>query len=187
VVKALKKLGREFYARPAEVVARELLGKTLVHGEVRDRIVEVEAYLPEGDAAAHVYRGRTERTRILFGPAGHAYLYLNYGMHWMLNISADRDDRAGCVLLRGTERFGGPGLLTRGFGLDGRHYGLDVCGGQLFALDAGGVAEEDVLVTPRIGITQAADFPLRYVARGFEKRKGGVRARRGTPPGVGPV
>ncbi|MDX2269859.1 MAG: DNA-3-methyladenine glycosylase [Bryobacter sp.] len=170
----MSKFDRNFFSRPASEVARDLLGKRLVHQSVADVIVEVEAYLPEGDAAAHVYRGPTPRTRILYGQAGHAYLYLNYGLHWMLNIAADREGVPGCVLLRGTRRFRGPGLLTKGFGLDGRHYGLDLTSGPLWVEEGESEEEEEgeeVLVTPRIGITKAAELPLRFVWASYESKR----------------
>jgi DNA-3-methyladenine glycosylase len=138
---------------------------------VSDTLVEVEAYLPAGDAAAHVFRGETPRTRILFGPPGFAYLYLNYGLHWMLNIAVEPEGVPGCVLLRATSRFAGPGLLTRAFGLTGDHYGADCTGTDFHLLDAPSLPDSSVLVTPRIGITQAAGLPLRFVQAGFEKRK----------------
>ncbi len=144
-------------------MARGLLGKVLVHGDVESAITEVEAYLPYGDPAAHVYRGRTERTRVVFGPPGHAYLYLNYGLHWMLNVVAEEEGVPGCVLIRSTERFQGPGRLTKGFGLDGRHYGSDLTAGPLYLLEGEKVEEFDV--TPRIGITKGAERMLRWVKR----------------------
>ncbi|MEK7751614.1 MAG: DNA-3-methyladenine glycosylase, partial [Acidobacteriota bacterium] len=93
-------LPREFYARPAAEVARELVGKILAYGGVAGRIVETEAYLGAQDRAAHAWRGPTERTRVLFGPPGHVYVFLVYGMYECLNLVAEPDGVAGCVLIR---------------------------------------------------------------------------------------
>ncbi len=176
-MKSRTKLDRNFFSRPAPEVARDLLGKILVHGRTQDVLVEVEAYLSAGDPAAHAYRGWTPRTRVLFGPPGYAYLYLNYGLHWMMNIAVEPEGLPGCVLLRGTTRFAGPGLLSRGFALGPHHYGADLTGGDLFLFDAPRVADTEVDVTPRIGIRQAAELPLRFVLRSFNKSKRQPRNR----------
>lgn len=125
--------------------------------------MEVEAYLPDGDAAAHAFRGPTRRTRVLFGPPGYAYLYLNYGIHWMLNFVVEPEGVPGCVLIRGTMGFRGPGRLTRGLALDARHYGTDLCGEEIYLLDTSPAPPEQVEVTPRIGISKAQDLPLRFL------------------------
>src|ERR1700736_5583732 len=96
-------LARSFYARPTVEVARDLLGKVIRHGPACARIVETEAYLGTGDAAAHSARGPTPRTRVIFGPPGHAYVYLIYGIHECLNIVAEPDGVPGCVLIRAIE------------------------------------------------------------------------------------
>src|SRR5579872_7609702 len=96
-------LPRSFYARATVEVARDLLGKVIRHGPVSARIVETEAYLGVGDATAHSARGPTPRTRVIFGPPGHAYVYLIYGMHHCLNIVAEPEGVAGCVLIRAVE------------------------------------------------------------------------------------
>ena len=88
-------LPRSFYARPTVEVARDLLGKVLVHGPTAGIIVETEAYLGGDDLAAHSARGLTQRTRVIFGPPGHAYVYLIYGMYECLNLVAERDGTAG--------------------------------------------------------------------------------------------
>jgi len=85
------------------MVARELLGSVLLHNEMAGMIVETEAYLGLDDLAAHASRGRTERNRVLFGPAGYTYIYLIYGIHECLNVSAKPDDAPGCVLIRALE------------------------------------------------------------------------------------
>lgn len=174
-------LTRAFYRRPTIEVARDLLGKILVHGETTGRIVEVEAYLGVGDLAAHSARGLTPRTRVIFGPPGCAYVYLIYGMYECLNVVSEPDGTPGCVLIRALEPFegietmrerrgrqhdltGGPGKLTRALAITRAHNGQDLTRGSLRILDAP-VPIEPILVTPRIGITQSADLPLRFLLR----------------------
>jgi DNA-3-methyladenine glycosylase len=108
VLKDARLMPRSFFERHPKVVARQVLGKILARRErdgslVAGRIVEAEAYLGADDAAAHSAAGRTERTAVLFGPAGHAYVYFTYGMHYCMNISCEPQGRAGCVLLRALE------------------------------------------------------------------------------------
>jgi DNA-3-methyladenine glycosylase len=110
-------LTAKFFDRDPRAVARALLGKILVRGRGRStragRIVEAEAYLGAGDAAAHAAAGETERNRVLFGPAGHAYVYLSYGLHYCLNVSCLPAGRAGCVLLRAVEPLMGVQAMAR--------------------------------------------------------------------------
>jgi len=185
-------LPRHFYNRPAVEVARDLLGKILVHGPARAktaaRIVETEAYLGAGDQAAHSARGLTPRTRVIFGPPGHAYVYLIYGMYECLNIVAEAEGAAGCLLIRALEPLtgighmrrrrptargiedlaNGPGKLTLAMGITRRHNGADLTRGALTvhaALD--GTAEPfEIAVSPRIGITQSRELPLRFYIAG---------------------
>src|SRR5208282_5763547 len=124
---AMRKLPRSFYDRDTIAVARELLGKYLVHGERVGRIVEVEAYLGPHDLAAHSARGLTGRTKVMFGPPGHAYVYFIYGMYHCMNVVTEREGHASAVLLRAIEpvrhvggRTCGPGLLCRALHIDRR-------------------------------------------------------------------
>jgi DNA-3-methyladenine glycosylase len=127
------------------------------------RIVEVEAYLGVGDEAAHAARGRTRRTEVLFGPPGHAYIYLIYGIHYCLNVVAEPEGTAGCVLIRGVEGVGdGPGKVTRALGLTLDHNGLDLVRGPLRIHQRTGPARP-VRATTRVGITKSADLPLRFL------------------------
>ncbi len=177
-------LPRAFYNRPTVEVARDLVGKLLVHGAASGRIVETEAYLGADDLAAHASRGLTGRTRVLFGTPGHAYVYLIYGMYECLNLVAEPEGTPGCVLIRALEPIGGlaamrrrrpaarrledlcsgPGKLTRAMAITRRHYGADVTRGPLTVRDDG--ARCEIEVTPRIGIRECAGWPLRFVARG---------------------
>lgn len=181
-----QKLNLHFYARPAEMVARELLGSVLLHNELAGMIVETEAYLGLDDLAAHASRGRTERNRVLFGPAGYTYVYLIYGIHECLNVSAKPDDAPGCVLIRALEPLcglrqmyerrnwhgpvnglaNGPGKLTMALGITRAHYGLPVDEGSLTIRQWKEKPSFDVDVTPRIGITKCADWPLRFLVHG---------------------
>lgn len=166
-------LPRSFYARPAVEVARALLGKILAHGKVSGRIVETEAYLGLTDAAAHACRGATPRTRVLFGPPGHAYVYLIYGIHNCLNIVAEPEGAAGCVLIRALEpRTGiaqptdGPGKLTHALGITLQHNGCDVTRGPITVRAPKNDGAFEIGTSPRIGITKAADLPLRFFING---------------------
>src|SRR5438270_1292236 len=111
------KLSRDFYARPVLIVARECIGKVLVHrtaeGEGAGRIVEAEAYRGPLDLAAHSSRGLTKRTMAMFGPPGHAYIYLLYGISWALNLVVAREDAPHAVLIRALEPVRGLDLMAR--------------------------------------------------------------------------
>ena len=106
-------LPRRFYDRPTVEVARDLLGKTLRHGQTAGIIVETEAYLGADDLAAHSARGITDRTRVIFGPPGHAYVYFIYGMYECLNIVAEREGKPGCVLIRAVEPLDGVEIMQK--------------------------------------------------------------------------
>src|SRR5690349_22616497 len=106
-------LPRSFYNRAAITVARQLLGKVLVHGPAAGMIVETEAYLGGDDLAAHSARGITNRTRVIFGPPGHAYVYFIYGMHECLNLVAEPEGKPGCVLIRAAEPVAGIPIMKR--------------------------------------------------------------------------
>jgi DNA-3-methyladenine glycosylase len=163
---ALRVLPRSFYMRPTIEVARGLLGQVLECQGRRGRILEVEAYLPHGDDAAHAARGITPRTRILYGPPGHAYVYLIYGMYHCLNVVAEPEGAPGCVLIRAVEGWGdGPGTLTRAAGITLDMNGEDLTGGKLRIYGSAAVAGESVEVGPRIGIRRSAQLPLRFRLR----------------------
>lgn len=169
------RLPRSFYARDTVEVARDLLGKVIRHGRAWARIVETEAYLGIGDAAAHSARGPTPRTRVIFGPPGHAYVYLVYGMHYCLNIVAEPKGVAGCILIRAVEPLGaaeapsasnGPGKLTRALGITLDHYGVDLTRGPITLHEPTDQESFEIGTSPRIGISQAAELPLRFFIKG---------------------
>jgi DNA-3-methyladenine glycosylase len=177
----LEKLPRQFYREDTVELAQQLLGKLLVHrsleGEHIGRIVEVEAYLGPHDRAAHSARGRTPRTEVMFGPPGHAYVYLIYGIHCCMNIVNGPEGQASAVLIRAlepvsgiAERSNGPGLLTRAMHIDRRHNGVDLLGDQLFVADVGPAAvPHRVVRRPRIGVDYAGAWArrlLRFYIRG---------------------
>lgn len=179
-------LPRSFYLRPAPLVARELLGKILEFESVSGRIVETEAYLGEDDGAAHSARGVTPRTKIIFGPPGHAYVYFIYGMYDCLNIVCEPEGIAGCVLIRALEPVSGldkmrsrrpaarhdedlangPGKLTRALGIRITHNGADVTKGPITIHRPERMEKFEIATSPRIGIAKSADLPLRFFIRG---------------------
>jgi DNA-3-methyladenine glycosylase len=179
-------LPRRFYNRSTLRVARDLLGKVLCHGETCGIIVETEAYPGEDDLASHSARGITDRTRVIFGPPGHAYVYLIYGMYECLNLIAEPEGKPGCVLIRAVEPVlgldmmrtrrpaarkteqlaSGPGKLTVAMGITRALNGADVTKGPLTVHCQTPEPLFDIVTTPRIGITQCADWPLRFLIAG---------------------
>lgn len=139
----MKKIGHSFYQRDAKKLAQDLIGSILVRcvrgREYKARIVETEAYAGPQDLASHSSKGRTKRTEVMFGPAGHAYVYLVYGMYEMFNIVAGRTGSGQAVLIRAAEPLGGwkadlsgPGKLTRAFHITRSVNGLDLTGDTLY-------------------------------------------------------
>jgi DNA-3-methyladenine glycosylase len=197
----VKPLRRKFFERHPKIVARELLGKVLVRrlgsGEIlAGRVVEAEAYLGADDAAAHAAAGKTSRNAVLFGPAGHAYVYFTYGMHYCLNVSCEPEGKAGCVLFRALEPLQGVEKMAELRGVDGNTLKLIASGPARLceALDihrenANGLdmtkpesgiylAEDGYRVAgihtaTRIGITKSPDLALRFLVDGnpFVSRK----------------
>jgi DNA-3-methyladenine glycosylase len=177
------KLRAAFFARSVHEVAPELVGVTLLVDGVGGPIVEVEAYDHE-DPAAHGFRGRTERNASMFGPAGRAYVYRSYGIHWCLNLVCEEPGVAGAVLIRALEprqgielmraRRGqedlrllcaGPGRLCQALGVTREHDGLRL-DKPPFVFRAREGAAPEIRVGPRVGITKAAEQPWRYVLAG---------------------
>jgi len=186
-----KKLPLEFYARPVLTVARQCIGKVLVHrtpdGETAGRIVEAEAYRGPEDRAAHSWRGMTPRTTVMFGPPGRAYVYLLYGVSWAFNIVTTADGLPHAVLIRALEPIrglelmavrrrqlasareltNGPGKLTQAMGINRSDYARDLCGDELF-LEEGAAGR--VGRSARINVEPAgepwASRPWRFYERG---------------------
>lgn len=161
-------LDSPFFSRPVLTVAEELLGKYLVCGDEARMVTEVEAYDGPEDRACHGCHGLTQRTKPLFGPAGHWYVYLCYGMYWMLNIVTNEPGYPAAVLIRGVEGLSGPGKLTKALKIDKRFNGLPAMEGTgLWVEDRGAkVSPSCIERTPRVGVAYAgawAKKPYRFV------------------------
>ena len=185
-----RKLPRSFYQRPVLVVARDCIGKVLVHrtpqGIAAGRIVECEAYRGPEDRAAHSWRGRTKRTEAMFGPPGRVYMFMLYGTSWAFNIVVGQEGEPHAILVRAIEPVegidlmserrqlppssrtltNGPGKLCQALDLNRIHYGHDLCGADLFLRDGhrGPVAR-----SARINIDYAGTWaarPWRFTERG---------------------
>jgi DNA-3-methyladenine glycosylase len=201
-----RRLARTFFARDVAAVAPDLLGRVIVgesdDGAVAVRLTEVEAYAGPLDPASHAYR-RTARSEIMYGPAGHLYVYFVYGMHWCANIVTGADGTASAVLLRAGEVVGGLPLarmrrpaarsdigLARGpaglaavLGVTGVDSGADLCspGGRLLVRSGAG-RPTNVTQGPRVGVSTAVDVPWRYVVDGdrtVSAYRRGTRVTRG--------
>ena len=178
------RLPRRFFVRDPVVLARDLLGRVLFYktpeGLLAGRIVETEAYTGAADPASHAFRGRTARNAVMFGPAGHAYVYFTYGMHHCLNVTAGAQGTAGAVLLRALEPLAGveimrargdhgpesrllsgPGKVGRAFGLSLVDNGRDFTRGPLGLATGAPVPDREVAISRRIGISRAVDLPYR--------------------------
>jgi DNA-3-methyladenine glycosylase len=194
-------LPRAFYSRDTEIVARDLLGAILEcetdDGVAPGRIVETEAHIGEHDLACHAAAGRTRRTEPLYGEPGIAYVYFIYGVHWCVNAVTRPVNEPSAVLIRALEPVSGlelmrsrrpaarrdidltngPGKLCQALGITGAHNRLSLQKSPLRILRGSPVADDQVDITPRIGITQCADWPLRWVIAGnpyvsrFPRRK----------------
>lgn len=188
----MQRLERNFYERDTLTVARELLGKRLVRQldgrRVSGRIVEVEAYIGREDKACHAARGRTPRNAAMFGPAGHAYVYFIYGMHYCFNIVTEREGFPAAVLVRalepcegieimrrrrrgrdGVELTNGPAKLCYALGIDRALNGADLCtGDELWVEEDLTIVDGEVLTGPRIGVKgdeRALTVPWRFWVR----------------------
>jgi DNA-3-methyladenine glycosylase len=192
-------ISREFFSQNTSTVARGLLGMRLVRLEGGRRlsglVVETEAYRGEEDQGCHARAGLTPRTRVMYGPPGHAYVYFTYGMHWMLNFVTEPEGFPAAVLIRAifptegldviaSRRDGqpferwtdGPAKLCRALDIDGRHHGLDLCApeAELFIEPGESVPDSAVTIGPRIGLNNVPEpwksIPWRYLWK-KEKRE----------------
>jgi DNA-3-methyladenine glycosylase len=170
----VQKLPRAFYDRDTILVARELLGKLLVHRSndlVRiGKIVEVEAYLGPHDLAAHSSKGRTERTKVMFGPPGYAYIYFIYGMYYCMNVVTEADGKAAAVLLRALEpvqnvdgNTRGPGLLCRAMQIDKHLNAHDLLSDDFYIAAAADTRPCVIVKRPRIGVDYARHWARRHL------------------------
>jgi DNA-3-methyladenine glycosylase len=170
----MRKLQRSFYNRDTVLVAKELLGKHLVHvaGGVEriGRIVEVEAYLGPHDLAAHSSKGMTARNKVMFGPPGHAYVYFIYGMYFCMNVVTEREGHAAAVLLRAIEpvrniedRTQGPGLLCRAMEIDKRLNGHDLLSDDFYVGPSERHEPFSIVKSPRVGVDYAKHWAKRHL------------------------
>jgi DNA-3-methyladenine glycosylase len=185
----MKVLPYSFYQRDTVSVARELLGKLMLFDNqgtsVGGIVVETEAYLGVEDAACHSARGKNKRNAAMFGPKGFAYIYLIYGMYLCFNVTTGPEDSPEAVLIRALEPVAGvdlmrknrgkdgllslcsgPGKLVQALGIDMSHNGTSVVEGKVQFFDLGEHYSPDIVETTRVGITKAADLPLRFYIEG---------------------
>ena len=184
---------RNFFSRDTALVARKLLGKILVRNwegkTTSGIIIETEAYYGIGDPASHAFRGVTPRSRLMFGRAGVAYVYLCYGVYWLLNVVTEKKGIPGAVLIRGIKPVegveemkkrrdtiknknltDGPGKITVAMSIDGNNNGTDMTieqSGLYIINDTGSVKDFSIKNTSRIGITNGRDRLLRFIAVGL--------------------
>jgi DNA-3-methyladenine glycosylase len=179
-------IGRKFYSRGTEQVAKDLLGKILVHktnkGVLSGKIVETEAYFGSGDPASHAHGRKTKRNFLMFGEPGRAYVYFCYGNHWLFNIVAKAGSRPGAVLIRALEPLkgiedmkrrrgtseitnltNGPGKLSQALGIGRAQNGTDLTKGDLFIEDSD--EKPEIVKSKRIGITKGTERLLRYYVK----------------------
>ena len=156
------KLDETFFQRDALLVAKDIVGKVLVHRladgtEIRERIAESEAYRGEEDLACHASKGRTPRTELLYGDPGIIYLYLCYGMHWLMNVVTGENGEPQGVLLRAGEIHNGPAKLTKFMNINGEFNGQPIYKNDSIWLEDDGYRPE-IITAPRVGIDYAGDY-----------------------------
>ena len=177
-------LRASFFARAPQICARELVGAELRWDACRGRIVETEAYAAVGDEACHTFQRKGARTFVEHHPPGTAYVYLNYGVHWLLNVLVKGGGGVndGFVLIRAVRPThglapmrsrralkrelslcSGPGKLTEAFGIDGSAHGIDLCADATRGFAASVESGPEVIADRRVGISRAADFPWRFL------------------------
>ena len=191
----MARLPRKFYARPTVLVARELLGQRLVHRcngqRLAGLITETEAYVGEEDLACHARVGRTKRTEVMYGLPGHAYVYFNYGIHWMFNVVTQREGFPAAVLIRGIQPIegieamrrhrhnraepllaNGPGKLAQALAIDGAFHGADLCArdAELFIEQTSAIPDSQIICGPRVGIENVPE-PWRSIQWSFKWKR----------------
>ena len=149
------RLPYEFFHRPCDVVARDLVGKVIVHGDTRLRISETEVYWGENDTACHAHKGKTRRTEVLWADAGTIYIYLCYGMHWLLNIVTGEIEQPEAVLIRACVEAPGPGRLTKKLGITGQQNRSSITDSQELWIEDDGF-RCDIELDRRVGIGYAS-------------------------------
>ena len=169
-----RRIDAEFFHRDVLEVAPDLVGKILVHRlpdgtELRERIAETEAYRGEEDKGCHASKGRTKRTELLYGGSGVIYVYLCYGMHWLMNVITGETDQPQGVLLRAGEKFDGPAKLTKKMKIDGSFNGRSLLGSEEIWFEDDG-ARPRIRTAPRVGIDYAGEvwknIEWRFIADG---------------------
>lgn len=169
----MSRLSTDFFTRDVLEVAPDLIGKTLVRKSGNEKIqkhliTEVEAYRGSDDLACHASKGRTPRTEVMFGNGGQVYVYLIYGMYWMLNFVTAKEGIPQAVLIRGIEGFDGPGKLTKALNIDKSFYGEKLISSDKLWVEKG-IVNPEFETTPRVGIDYAGEIwknkPWRYVLK----------------------
>ncbi|HWL51365.1 MAG TPA: DNA-3-methyladenine glycosylase [Chthoniobacteraceae bacterium] len=192
-----RRLGKAFFRQDPLVCARELIGCRFHWGPFLTRVVETEAYDAHGDEACHTFFRPSARAFVEAHPAGTAYVYFNYGVHWLFNVLV-KGHRDGFVLFRALEPLhglemmrkargkadpthlcSGPGKLTQALGITGAHHGFDLCADPAHRFDAAGEAAVSVEASPRIGISRAVDLPWRFSLAGSPHVSGGRGRKNG--------
>lgn len=163
----MNKLTYNFYNRHPVDVAKDLLGKKFIFGNYQGIITETEAYRGSDDEASHAYRGKTARNALMFGLAGHIYVYLIYGIYYCVNIVTEEIGMPSAVLIRGVKLpdiyLNGPGKLCRHLGITTQNNGINIVTND-YAYLSEGVKVENIITTSRIGINKAIDKPWRFLA-----------------------
>ncbi len=186
-----KKLKRNFYTHDTILIAKDLLGKIFVKNDSKNllagKIVEVEAYHGKDDQAAHTFIGKTERNKIMFEEGGFFYVYFTYGAHFCCNVVTEKKGIGSAVLIRAIEpiqgleimaknRFGkklinekekhnltnGPGKICQAFGINKKHYGIDLTGNKIYLLNNRKIPEDKIITAKRVGIKKSVDLMWRF-------------------------
>ncbi len=159
-------LKKNFYKRDSRIVAKELLGKKICYKDKEGIIVETEAYTTN-DPGSHAYMKKTKRNQIMYKEGGALYVYLCYGMHYLMNIVTDEKNVPSAVLIRGIEplkniskKTNGPGLLTKALGITKEHNGLSVTGSTIWLEE--GITPEEIVQTKRVGLSRGKKLPYRF-------------------------